>query len=112
MNEKREKKENSPRPDWYREEWLFGQTDPAGLALEAKRNLDGHRISMFPIPFLFHAFSDAPWDRRALFSNSAGSSGDEVLHQNMGTYGYGYRLDIPVEHKDLQLALERGYFYR
>ena len=22
MNEKREKKENSPRPDWYREEWI------------------------------------------------------------------------------------------
>lgn len=56
-----------------------------------------------------YTLPDAPWDRRALFSNSAGSSGDEVLHQNMGTYGYGYRLDIPVEHKDLQLALERGY---
>lgn len=56
-----------------------------------------------------YTLPDAPWDRRALFSNSAGTAGEEALQQNMGTYGYGYRLDIPVEHKELQLAAQRGY---
>ncbi len=56
-----------------------------------------------------YTLPDAPWDRRALFSNSACGSGEEALYQSMGTYGYGYRLDIPVEQADLRLAGERGY---
>ncbi len=56
-----------------------------------------------------YTLPDAPWDRRALFSNSACGSGEEALYQSMGTYGYGYRLDIPVEQANLRLAGERGY---
>lgn len=56
-----------------------------------------------------YTLSDAPWDRRALFSNSSGSLEEEILYQSMGTYGYGYQIEIPVEQKDLELAEERGY---
>lgn len=52
---------------------------------------------------------DAPWDRRALFSNCAGSPGEEILYQRMGTYGYGYQIEIPVEEKELWLAAKKGY---
>ena len=56
-----------------------------------------------------YTLPDAPWDRRALFSNSAGGFGEEALYQCMGTYGYGYRLDIPVGQEDLRPAAQRGY---
>ena len=38
-----------------------------------------------------------PWDKRALFSNAGAAEDGIVSYRRTGTYGYGFRYDIPVE---------------
>lgn len=40
---------------------------------------------------------DHPWDKRALFSNAETAEDGIVSYRRTGTYGYGFRYDIPVE---------------
>ena len=40
---------------------------------------------------------DQPWDKRALFSNAGAAEDGIVSYRRTGTYGYGFRYDIPVE---------------
>ena len=50
---------------------------------------------------------DQPWDKRALFSNARAMEEGSVSYRRTGTYGYGFRYDIPVElEENTELVIE------
>lgn len=53
--------------------------------------------------------ADSPWDRRALFSNSATMVTEEFEYKRSGEWGYGYHVTIPIPEEEMVKAVKKGY---
>ena len=75
-------------------------TDEKRYPSEVRIYVQGKLCGEFLLP-------DQPWDKRALFSNARAMEEGSVSYRRTGTYGYGFRYDIPVElEENTELVIE------